>query len=204
MEKVNGNGCDEIIDDEIINYYVRPVDKIDGSLNVIKISKRFGGPLYQCFYIMSLDEIELFLRFTSFDENYKTWTWKELKKLTIEIIFDSYYASYEKYFSIDFNDSLEDEIISHHVNPKSRIGKSKKERSIRVRRSKRFEDFFHYCFWHMYISEIIYFLRIVFDTNSNEVWTWDKLQKLIKDIVDGYHNEYIYSEKKVISDLSLI
>lgn len=198
MQKINGNGCDKIID-----YYVRPFDEIGGSLNVIKISKRFGEPLYQCFYIMSPDEIELFLEFTSFDENRKTWTWKELKRLTIEIIFDSYYESYKEYFRIDFNDSL-DEIISHHVNPKKRSGKSKEECDIRVRRSKRFEDFYHHCFWHMYIPEIIYFLRIVFDPSNDEEWTWNKLQKLRRDIVDGRHDKYIYAKKMVIPDFQLI
>ena len=189
MAEFNGNG-----DDEIIDFHVRSIDKIDSSLYVIKISKKFAIPLYQCFYIMSLEEIEVFLAITSFDENHKIWTWKDLKQLTLDIIYDENYASYKKLFEIDYDDSL-DKIIGHHVNPRRRTGKSKEERNIKVRRSKKYEDFFHYCFWHMYIEEIITFLEIVFNPNSSEVWTWNKLIALRKDIIDGYGNQYINEEE---------
>lgn len=177
MDWFNGNGHEEIID-----YEFQPIDKTDGSLDVIKISKRFGEPLHRCFCRMSPSQIELFLEIISFDENHRIWTWKKLKELTAEIIYDKNYTICKQCLETDFDD-YPDKIVTHHVHPRSRFGRDKEKRKVKMNRSQRFENSFHHCFWHMTIQEIVSYLEKILDANNDEIWTWEKLKRLRKEIL---------------------
>mgnify|MGYP001276265755 FL=1 len=193
MSECNGNGQDEIIE-----YRVRSINEVDeNNLDVIKISKKFGESLHRCFCKMSLDEIEVFLEIVSFEENDKTWTWEKLKRLVGNIIGDKTNVRC-KQCSLDEEYNEKDEIGIHHPWPKSRFGRVKEKRSIEVNISKKFENAYHHCFCNMSVPEIGIYLKEVFCTKNDKIWTWGEL-KALRSIIISQSNRTFNSSEVAIS-----
>ena len=89
----------------------------------------------------------------------------------------------ENHGSLDEEYSEKDEIGIHHPWPKSRFGRVKEKRSIEVNISKKFENAYHHCFCNMSVPEIGIYLKEVFCTKNDKIWTWGELKALRSIII---------------------